>query len=100
MLHQIPRVLARRFDEPGKQKVALLVLDGLALDQWLVLQEVLAQQRPQLKFRSGAVLSANDHLVSRQAVFAGKPPFTFLAVFTRLIRKPSSGDNSLIRALP
>lgn len=79
MLHQIPRVLARQFGEPGKQKVALLVLDGLALDQWLVLRDVLAQQRPQLQFRSGAVFAWVPTItsVSRQAVFAGKSPIYF-----------------------
>lgn len=96
MLHQIPRVLARQFEEPGKQKVALLVLDGLALDQWLVLREVLAQQRPQLQFRSGAVFAWLPTVtsVSRQAIFAGKLPIYFFVVFTRLIRKTLSGNNS------
>ncbi len=35
MLHQIPGVIARHLQEQTTQKVALLVLDGLALDQWL-----------------------------------------------------------------
>lgn len=55
------------------------MLDGLALDQWLVLQNVLAKQRPQLRFRSEAVFAWLPTItsVSRQAVFAGKPPIYF-----------------------
>ncbi len=48
---------ARQLEEQTVQKVALLVLDGLALDQWLVLQKVLAKQRPQLRFRSEALFA-------------------------------------------
>lgn len=79
MLHQIPRFLARHLQEQVTPKVALLVLDGLALDQWLVLQNVLAKQRPQLRFRSEAVFAWLPTItsVSRQAVFAGKPPIYF-----------------------
>lgn len=79
MLHHIPRVLVRHLQEQTIQKVALLVLDGLALDQWLVLQEVLLAQRPQLKFHSEAVFAWLPTItsVSRQAVFAGKPPIYF-----------------------
>ncbi len=79
MLHQIPRFLARKLEEQARQKVALLVLDGLALDQWFVLQEVLAKQRPQLRFRCEAVFAWLPTItsVSRQSVFAGKPPIYF-----------------------
>lgn len=55
------------------------MLDGLALDQWLVLQNVLAKQRPQLRFRSEAVFAWLPTItsVSRQAMFAGKLPIYF-----------------------
>ncbi len=79
MLHQIPRFLARELEGQAKQKLALLVLDGLALNQWLVLQDLLAKQRPQLRFRSEAVFAWLPTItsVSRQAVFAGKSPIYF-----------------------
>lgn len=79
MLHQIPRVLARHLEELKTQKVALLVLDGLALDQWFVLREVLLAQRPQLKFRTDAAFAWVPTItsVSRQALFAGKLPLYF-----------------------
>ncbi|WP_445630206.1 BREX-3 system phosphatase PglZ [Nostoc sp. DSM 114167] len=79
MLHQIPRFLARYLEASKTNKVALVVLDGLALDQWLVLKDVLLAQRPQLSFRDETVFAWLPTItsVSRQAIFAGKPPNLF-----------------------
>ena len=79
MVHHVPRYLARRLEHGCEDKVALLVVDGLALDQWLVLRDVLAGQRTCLRFREGAVFAWVPTItsVSRQAIFAGKPPFYF-----------------------
>ena len=79
MVHHVPRYLARQLEHGSEDKVALLVVDGLALDQWLVLRNVLADQRPCLRFREGAVFAWVPTItsVSRQAIFAGKPPFYF-----------------------
>jgi len=64
---QIPRV-QRDATKPGR-----CCRIGLALDQ--VLQEVLAQQRPQLKFRSGAVFAQRSLL--RQVGICWKTPIYF-----------------------
>ena len=79
MVHHLPRFLARRLADDPRCKVALLVVDGLALDQWLVLRDALAIQRPGLRFREGAAFAWVPTItsVSRQAIFAGKPPFYF-----------------------
>jgi hypothetical protein len=86
MLHHIPRYLAQLLSTPHpaprtahSTKVALLLLDGLALDQWLVLREVLVQQRPQLHLREETVFAWLPTItsVSRQSVFAGKPPLYY-----------------------
>ena len=79
MVHHVPRYLARRIEHGSEDKVALIVADGLALDQWIVLRDVLADQRPCLRFREGAVFAWVPTItsVSRQAIFAGKPPFYF-----------------------
>jgi hypothetical protein len=76
MLHHIPRYLARKLDTAEAAKIALLVLDGLALDQWIVLRDVLMLRRPQWHCHEAAVFAWLPTLtsVSRQAVFAGKPP--------------------------
>ena len=85
MLHHIPRVLARRISDSRDMKVAFLLMDGLALDQWLVLRDVLKSQRQNLLFRESAVFAWIPTItsVSRQAAFAGKPPIYFPASINR-----------------
>jgi hypothetical protein len=69
MLHHVPRVLARHLQQSGTEKVALLLLDGLALDQWLVLRDVLTQLQPRMSFHDEAVFAwlPTTTSVSRQA---------------------------------
>ena len=78
MLHHIPRFLARQVDA-GVERVALVVVDGLALDQWVVMRQELARQRPGWRFREGAAFAWVPTVtsVSRQAIFAGNPPLFF-----------------------
>ena len=92
MVHHVPRHLARRIEDGSEDKVALVVVDGLALDQWIVLRDVLAEQRPRLRFREGAVFAWVPTItsVSRQAIFAGKPPFYFPSSIHTTDREPSS----------
>jgi hypothetical protein len=83
LLHHVPRHMAAVLGahDEGKtvEKVALVLLDGLALDQWLVLHDVLARQRPAVRFREATVFAWLPTItsVSRQAAFAGKPPIYF-----------------------
>lgn len=79
MVHHLARFLARQVADDERSKVALLLVDGLSLDQWLVIRNVLAEQQPMLRFREQAVFAWIPSLtsVSRQAVFAGKAPFLF-----------------------
>lgn len=81
MLHHIPRVLARKVCGSRERKAAFLLVDGLALDQWIVLRDVLQSQRQDLTFRESAVFAWIPTVtsVSRQAAFAGKPPIYFPA---------------------
>jgi hypothetical protein len=81
MLHHIPRYLAHEICASHSAKFALVLLDGLALDQWVVLREVLTQQRPQMRLQEAAVLAWIPTItsVSRQAAFAGKPPMYYPA---------------------
>ena len=92
MVHHVPRYLARRLEQGAEDKVALIVVDGLALDQWIVLRDVLTDQRPCLRFREGAVFAWVPTItsVSRQAIFAGKPPFYFPSSIHTTDREPSS----------
>ena len=79
MLHHLPRFLVRQLDEDRGAKIALMVLDGLSLDQWLVVRDILASLQPGYRFREQAVFAWIPTLtsISRQALFAGKAPIFF-----------------------
>ena len=79
MVHHAPRYLARRLLDDPASKIALIVADGLALEQWIVLRDTLVKQRPRFRFGEGAAFAWVPTItsVSRQAIFAGIPPFYF-----------------------
>ena len=81
MLHHIPRYLARSLVDDRRTKIAYLMVDGLALDQWIALRKVLKEMGPKLRFRENAVFAWIPTITSvcRQAAFAGKPPIYFPA---------------------
>jgi len=79
MLHHIPRYLARELEGKQAGKIALLLVDGLALDQWVALRQELEQQNAGLRFREASVFAWIPTItpVCRQAAFAGKAPLFF-----------------------
>lgn len=79
MLHHIAHDIAQYIQAATNEKVALIVMDGLAFDQWIMLREVLSQQRPDVKFRENMVFAWLPTItsVSRQSIFAGKPPLYY-----------------------
>jgi len=79
MLHHLPRFLGRQVIEEKDFKAALLVVDGLAIDQWIVMRHEIASQRPDLRFREDLIFAWIPSITSicRQAIFAGKPPIFF-----------------------
>ncbi|MEW5865539.1 MAG: BREX-3 system phosphatase PglZ [Bacillota bacterium] len=91
MLHHVPREIARSLEETRHRKAALVLLDGLALDQWVVVRNVLTAQRPEWRFREGAVFAWIPTLtsVSRQAAFSGKPPIYFPGCIHNTSKEPA-----------
>ncbi len=79
MLHHTPRQMARHIEDSKNNRVALIVVDGLSLDQWISIREILQDQSKNLVIRESAVFAWIPSLtsVSRQALFAGKPPMYF-----------------------
>lgn len=79
MLHHVPRRLAREIEDSGSNRVALIVVDGLALDQWVTIRQLLQKQDANLVMRESATFAWIPTLtsVSRQSIFSGKPPFYF-----------------------
>ncbi|MCK5164705.1 MAG: BREX-3 system phosphatase PglZ, partial [Desulfobacula sp.] len=66
-------------EDSKNNRVALIVVDGLSLDQWISIREILQDQSKNLVIRESAVFAWIPSLtsVSRQALFAGKPPMYF-----------------------
>ena len=79
MLHHIPRFLSRHITDAKEHKVAFVLVDGLSLDQWIVIRKELVKQYLEFQFRENAVFAWIPTItsVSRQAAFAGKPPVYF-----------------------
>lgn len=79
MLHHVPRRMARELENETKTKLALVVVDGLSLDQWVTVKQILHQHDPDLIMRESATFAWIPTLtsVSRQAVFSGKPPIYY-----------------------
>lgn len=83
MVHQIARRLARDLEAGTRQRLALIVMDGLALDQWVSIRQHL-QGGDGGGLRSWIIREAAAFAwiptltsVSRQAIFAGRPPLYF-----------------------
>ena len=76
MVHMIPRFMARRLEQGKTMRVALLVMDGMAFDQWLALKNQLPAG---CKITESACFAWVPTItsVSRQAIFAGKAPRHF-----------------------
>jgi len=79
MLHHVPRRMARDIEDSGSSSTALIVVDGLALDQWVTIRQLLQKQDANLVMRESATFAWIPTLttVSRQSIFSGKPPLYF-----------------------
>ncbi|AKH39025.1 MULTISPECIES: BREX-3 system phosphatase PglZ [Nitrosomonas] len=79
MVHHVPRRLARDVEELRDNRVGLIVVDGLALDQWVTIRQLLQKQDANLVMREFATFAWIPTLtsVSRQSIFSGKPPLYF-----------------------
>ena len=79
MLHHVPRRMAREMEDLNSTRLALIVVDGLALDQWVTVRQLLHNDN--LLMREYATFAWIPTLtsVSRQSIFSGKPPIYFPA---------------------
>lgn len=75
MLHHVPRFLsARRMS--GESRIALLVFDGMAFDQWAIIRAYMSEKQPKVVFDERSCFAWVPTLtsVSRQALFSGLKP--------------------------
>ncbi len=79
MVHQIARFMAVERTRKKLTKIALLVLDGLAFDQWIILRKHLESCDAAWRFQESTAFAWVPTLtaVSRQSIFAGEPPLYF-----------------------
>jgi hypothetical protein len=79
MVHQISRFMAVERTRKNIDKIALLVLDGLAFDQWLLLRKYLESCDKAWRFQESTAFAWVSTLtsVTRQSIFAGEPPLYF-----------------------
>ena len=79
LLHHIPRFLQRSLEAHNDLHVALVVIDGLSLDQWNTVQFCLKQQNQDFDFNFQAIMAWIPTLTSfsRQSIFSGKSPAFF-----------------------
>src|SRR5262249_7495677 len=68
-----------------------LVVDGLAIDQWLLIREALSRATPSLRMEESAVFAWVPTLtsVSRQTIFAGEIPLLFADSLTTTSKEAS-----------
>lgn len=79
MVHRIPDYLSSRRKVIGADKIALLVFDGLSLDQWVQIRERLIESTKRFAFDEGTSFAWLPTVtsVSRQAIFSGRKPREF-----------------------
>lgn len=79
MVHHVARHIARELEKSKQARAALVVMDGLALDQWITVRHVLEERDRSLLIHESAIFAWVPTLtsISRQAIFAGRPPLYF-----------------------
>lgn len=90
MVHHVPRFLSMRRGA-GETKIALLVFDGLAVDQWIPVRESVANQSQKMGFDENACFAWLPTLtsVSRQALFSGLKPREFTDSIETTAQEPT-----------
>jgi hypothetical protein len=90
MVHHVPRFLALQRGL-GEAKIALLVFDGLAVDQWVQIREAITKRAPTLGFEENTCFAWLPTLtsVSRQAIFSGLKPREFAETIESTSAEPN-----------
>jgi hypothetical protein len=91
MVHHIPRFLAHSVlstqSSPLPAKLALLVLDGLALDQWLIVREMLSERQPGFRFQEQTIFAWIPSPPSRGRPFLPASLLSFSRTASRPLTK-------------
>jgi hypothetical protein len=76
MVHHIPGFLANCLEKGGAKRVAFVLIDGMAMAQWLMLRDSLSPVLEDARMQENALMAWIPTItpVSRQAAFSGKIP--------------------------
>lgn len=85
MVHHIPGYISHQFKSKQCQRAAFILVDGLAIDQWLILKDVLKSQGLNAPIEESALFAWLPSItpISRQAAFSGKIPRYFADTIDR-----------------
>lgn len=89
--HHVPHYLAHHLGQAGTERVALLVIDGMAIDQWRILRDTLDGHH----IDEHAIFSWVPTLtqIGRQAIFSGRVPMEFATSIEGTHREPMHWSN-------
>jgi hypothetical protein len=79
MVHHIPGYIAHQLATKQSEKAAFILVDGLAIDQWLIIKDVLRAQESKVPMEENALFAWIPSItpISRQAAYTGKLPRYF-----------------------
>ena len=82
LVHQIPKFLTYQYKKETsnintKKKIALIVVDGMSLDLWLIIKDAINAEGINTVESSIFAWVPTLTNISRQSIFAGEPPFYF-----------------------
>lgn len=87
MVHRVPHQMARNV---GSAKQALIVVDGLSVENWILLRDDLVDELPDVAMDQGNAFGWIPSLtsISRQSIFAGERPSAFAESLATTGREP------------
>jgi hypothetical protein len=90
-VHHIPHYLAYQRRQHGADRVALLVLDGMSVADWLVIGSTWRARRPGWRLHEQSVLAQVPTItaISRQALVSGLRPMDFAATIGTTAAEPA-----------
>lgn len=76
MVYQVPKALPPHREQADGRRLALIVMDRVAVDQWQTVKWVLGQQTSPHQFRESVLFAwmSTPTTVSRQGIFSGRTP--------------------------
>ncbi len=89
--HHVPHYLAHHLGEPGLERIALIVIDGMAIDQWRILEGTLGSFQVEVQGIFSWIPTLTQ--IGRQAIFSGRIPLEFASSIEGTHREPYHWSN-------